>query len=340
MRKKRDMRYAVVLLGIACGADVAGATDLDSSPPPAGRQVQIVVVGTIADHGLVGRVAAELRALKMDDDLRIVESEARSLGDEIDLALKSGARAIVHPDSELGRVDMLFTDPVTRRVTLRMSLYGPPLPALEPVLAVRAVEFVRAMLLGAPLVLPTSSSQAPVVEPASRWAGAAVISSGAAWAQGGLPAQGELALQLRVASPRSLGFSLLVLAPLTSAPVQGTAATNASVSIWLVGGDLFFRRAIGRRMSLDVGIGGLAIAMRVIGDPSTGWTGGGATGLGLGGYGHFGGSLNVTRLLAARVDIVAGGTLRRPVASAGGPSVYPWGYPFATAVAGIEVRLF
>jgi hypothetical protein len=340
MRTKRDMSIALLLLGIGWRASVAGATDLDLGPFPAGSQERIVVVGTLEDHSFIGRVAAELRATKMDGDLRIVESDGSVLGYEIDLALKSGARAIVHPDSRLGRIELLIADPVAGRVTLRMSLSGSPMPTVEPVLALRAVEFVRAMLLGTPLVLPPLIAQLTPAEPARRWVASAVISFGAAWAGGGLPAQGELGAQLRIASPRSLGFSLFVLAPVTSASVEGVAATNARASIWLGGGDLFFRRAFGRRTSLDLGIGGLAIAMRVAGDPNAGWAGTSTTALGFGGYGHLGGSISLTSILTARADIVAGSTFRRPVASAGGPGIYPWGYAFATALAGIEFRLF
>jgi len=340
MRARRKIGCAVVLLGIGCGERFAGATYPDLGPAPTADDQRIVVVGTFEDHSLIGRIEAELRAMKMDGDLRIVEGDRAVLGYEIDLALRRGARAIVHPDSHLGRIDLLIADPVTGRVTLRMSVNGPPIPSVEPVLALRAVEFVRAILLGTTLLLPPLTSQVAPSEPARRWAASAVLSSGAAWARGGLPAQGELGVQLRIASPRSLGFSLFVLAPVTTASVQGTAAANASASIWLGGGDVFFSQALGRRTAVDLGFGGLVVAMRVTGSPNAGWTGTTTTAPGIGASGHLGGSLNLTRTLTARADVMAGGTLRRPVASAGGPGVYPWGYAFATAVAGIEVRLF
>ena len=46
------------------------------------------------------------------------------------------------------------------------------------------------------------------------------------------------------------------------------------------------------------------------------------------------------RSFSLRADVLVGGVARRPIASAGGPTDYPWGHAFAVAAAGIEVRLF
>jgi hypothetical protein len=242
-------------------------------------------------------------------------------------------------DSTLGQIDILIVDPATHQTTLRMSLKGTAIPDAEPVLALRAVELVRVSLLGRP---PPFAATAEVVAPAPprQSAMSVIVSSGVVLAQGGLGPQGELGLQVRAGWRRSLGFNLLVLAPLTTAPVQGTASTNAETSVWLAGGDFFVRRSLGRRTSLDAGLGGLAVAMRVSGQANAGWIGGTTTGYGASSYLRVGASVPVWRSIAVRADLLVGGVVRRPVASAGGPIDYPWGNAFGVATAGIEARLF
>lgn len=340
MRHLRALHSSVALLALTFGTAPATASEQQPDSPLRESREIIVLIGTSADRGFIGRLAAELQAMKMDIDLRTVEADAGTASHEVDLAVANGARAILRADSRQARIDLLFADPATRRLTLRLSLNGSQSPIVEPLLATRAVEFVRAMLLGEPLVLPTVAPVQLPAEPAPRSAASIVISSGVAVAQGNLPAQGELAFQVRITSPRFLGLNLFVLAPVTTASVQGEAATNARTAVWLGGGDLFLKRDRGRRVSLDLGIGGFAAAMRVVGNPSAGWTGGARVGVDASAYVHLGASLALTRRLAVRADLLLGGTFQRLVASAGGPNDYPWGRTFAAALAGIEARLY
>jgi hypothetical protein len=335
-----DVCRGFVLFSLGWWVAPVHAADTQAGAVADDGRERIVLIGTVEDYGFVGRVAAELHAVNLDRELRVAEVARGDLDREIDMALRSQARAVMRADSQLGRIDILMVDSVTQQVALRISLNGSPIPDAEPLLALRAVELVRASLLGQPPALPALTAEMiPNAQP-ERSAVSAVVSSGFSFAQGGLGPQGELGLQLHARSRRSLGFNLLILAPLTTARVQGMAATNTEASIWLGGGDIFVRHGLGRTTTLDAGVGGLVVAMRVSGQPSAGWMGGTTTGYGGGGYFRVGGSVALSRSLALRADLLVGGVLRRPVASAGGPTDYPWGYSFGVAAAGIEARLF
>jgi len=338
----RDLRLALVAaisgLGLFETAAHADGSELTSSAGD--RHTTVVIVGTVDDHALIGRLASEVLATRFNIDLRVVEIAAEALRNEVDLAVHSGARVVIDVDSRSGRIDSLFVDPTTHVVTLKVSLEAQPMPALEPVLALRTTEFVRATLIGFALPEPDALLSPISSDRTVRSRGLVGMSFGIAGAEGGLRAQGEVGLQLRLLGTSFGGFQLLVLAPVTQEPVGGAAATNAMASVWLGGGDAFVRGRLRHEASVEVGLGAVAVAMRVTGDPSAGWTGGTKTGLGAGAYVRIGGGVALTRSLTARIDLVVGGVPLRPVASAGGPTTYPWGYGFGVALAGIEARVF
>jgi hypothetical protein len=325
---------------------VAATPQTDSS--------QLVVIGTAADEPLIGRVVAELKVIGIPVNLRLVEATDEERDPEIDRALRDGARAVVRVVSRAGRIEVVIADPTTRAVVLRQVLEGEPSEELDSVLAIRAVEFVRAMLLGhasksAPVAstpaaaVPAPVQLAPALETPSRSTqpalGIAVV-SGFAAAAGGLGAQAELGARVRVRFGGAVGFELAGLAPLTSEAVPGDAATNARASFWLAGGGLYGSRRVGRLGGVELGAGGLAVVLRVKGDPAAGWNGNAQTQTGAAAYGRLGGNIALSRVLALRADLLVGGAFRRPVASAGGPGLYPWGYAFGAALAGIEARWF
>jgi hypothetical protein len=122
----------------AAAANVLASNDLGA----------VVLLGTAEDEPLTGRIAAELRALGIAIEIRVITSDARGIDREVESALREGARAAVRIDAQTGRTEVSIPDPATRQVSLKQVLEGPPTAALAPVLAVRTVEFVRATLLG------------------------------------------------------------------------------------------------------------------------------------------------------------------------------------------------
>src|SRR5262249_11513090 len=111
-------------------------------PPPI-----VVLIGAADDQPLMNWIAAELRALDMTIDVRRVVSRIEPLDAEAD-ALADGARAVMRIDSGAGRLSVVIADPVTHGIALREGVEGPPTTHVEPVVALRAVELVRAVLVG------------------------------------------------------------------------------------------------------------------------------------------------------------------------------------------------
>jgi hypothetical protein len=310
----------------------------------------VVLIGRTIDEPLIARLGAELRALGIDIDRRVVAADDDGVDFLVEAVLREGARAAVRVQEPAGRIEISIADPATHGVALREVLEGSPTSTAQPVLVVRSVEFVRAMLLGAPAA-PSGVAEARVVAPAlppaptqepspqARPPGLSLtLVSGVALATGGLDAQAEIGGAIRVGLGRFVGAELVGLAPLTTDSIAGLPGANAHASVWLVGGGLYTRSAVGHAGSVELGVGGLAVAMRVTGNALTNYEGA-KIGFGAAGYGRVGGSLALTRALALRADVQIGSVLVRPVASAGGPS-YPWGYAFATALGGIEARWF
>jgi len=317
--------------------------------PPAAAPPLVVLIGATGDEPLLGRIAAELRSLGIDIDQRLVSPEDHDLELLVETVLHEGARAAVRVQARVGRIEVSISDPATREVALREVLEGSPTAAAEPILAVRSVEFVRAMLLGtagasagtAPeggLVGPPPSEHTPELAAASPVLGL-TLASGVAAAAGGLGAQAEIGGEIRIGLGRLLGIDLLGLAPLTTEAVPGAAAANARASVWLAGGGLYAHRSAGRAGSVELGAGALAVGLRVAGNPGPMWSGTAKMRVGTAAYGRLGGALGLTRMLAARADLLVGSVFQRPVAYAGGPG-YPWGHVFATALLGIEARWF
>jgi hypothetical protein len=321
------------------------ASALDTRTPD--QAPLVVLIGTTADDALVGRLGAELRALGIAIVQRVVSPDDAGVDLLVEEVMREGARAVVRVQAPAGRIEVSIADPATRVLALREVLEGSPTGASAPVLAVRSVEFVRAMLLGAPppeagvvapAVAPVPAAPLEPSVPARPPMFGLTLASGVAVAAGGLGAQVEIGGAIRVGLGRFLGLEALGLAPLTTEAVPGPAA-NARATVWLAGGGLYARSAAGRAGGVELGAGALAVALRVAGNPGPMWSGSAQTGMGAAGYGRVGGALTLTRALAVRADLLVGSVFLRPVASAGGPG-YPWGHAFATALAGIEARWF
>ena len=66
----------------------------------------VVVLGTAEDEPLTGRIAAELRALDIAIEVRVVAGDQRGIELEVESALREGARAAVRVDAQTGRTEV------------------------------------------------------------------------------------------------------------------------------------------------------------------------------------------------------------------------------------------
>ena len=141
------MKVRPGLLAVLLGSLISAAAAAVAMAASAGNG-PVVLLGTAEDEPLTGRIAAELRALGIPIELRVVAGEEPGIDLEVQSALRDGARAAVRIDAQAGRTEVSIADPSTHRVALKQVLEGPPTAAMVPVLALRTVEFVRATLLG------------------------------------------------------------------------------------------------------------------------------------------------------------------------------------------------
>ena len=144
-------------------------------------------------------------------------------------------------------------------------------------------------------------------------------------------------LGARVAGP--VHVELLVVAPLTSSTTSTLAGTSRSTA-WVFGGGVGARWSR-RAVALETGGGVLGVWLRSVGSASTPLPAMAATDsvLGAAAYARAGASLALGRVVAARVDVLAGDVFRRPVlrfGDTGEPAA--WGPAFMVALAGMELR--
>lgn len=338
-------RLALILLAtvqakLVDASTTATATATNGAPA-------VVLTGGLKDKSFIDRLAAEVQALGIPTAVRLFAVTDPPPEQQVELAFAAGTHAFVRVESGSGRIEVFIADQTTHGVAVKEVLESASSAAAESVLTVRAAEFVRAMLLAALSRDAFPSSRATRLVPGRVAASSPgspsfgiAVASGVAVAAGGLGAQVELGVHLRVYGAGVWGVEFVGLAPVTSEPIPGIATTNARAAVWLAGGGALARIGFGSRALAEIAAGGLAVALRVSGNPGVGWVGDSEVRLGGAAYGRAGGALRISRILALRADLLLGAAFRRPVASAGGPANYPWGPAFALALGGVEIRWF
>jgi hypothetical protein len=353
------------LLGslISAAAPAVAMTSNDLAP--------VVLLGTAEDEPLSGRIAAELRSLGFAVDIRVIAGDKSGIDLGVESALREGARAAVRVDAATGRTEVSIPDPVTGEVTLKQVLEGPPAAALAPVLAVRTVEFVRAMLLGprneelrrnrVEGAAPETSRPAAEAVVAEIGAASGAVSiaaspvlgltldSGAIFTPGGLDTEIAIGVVARLRLFRRVGVELMGFTPLTTNRIDGTpvpSGTQISASTWLAGAGLFARQPLGSRVGLEVAAGAMIALLQVSGTAPqssgltgvTDWTVGGSV------YGRLGADLAIAHNLALRLDLLGGGAFREAKLALGvsDPSSRrtAWARSFGAALGGVEARWF
>jgi len=322
----------------------------------------VVLLGTAEDEPLTGRIAAELRALGIPIELRVVAGEAPGIDLEVESALRDGARAAVRIDAQAGRTEVSIADPSSHHVALKQVLEGPPTAAMVPVLALRTVEFVRATLLGprsdegeaiatthdaaagdAGIAASSSGkfngSQAPAM---SRLRLA--LNSGALFTPGGLSTQFTFGIAARFRLLPWLGAEVMGFAPLSQGRLDfDQAPTHAST--WIAGGGLFLRQPTSEHTAIELGAGAVVGWVLASGDASAvSLMAQSDYAISAAGYARVGAELALARNLALRLDLLGGITFQRAVfqetKTPGAPQLAAWDRTFAAALGGVEARWF
>ena len=339
---------AVSLLGSLVSA-AAAAVAMPSSSSASSSDAPVVLLGTAEDEPLTGRIAAELRALGIGIEIRVIAGDERIIEVEVASALREGARAAVRIDAQAGRTEVSVADPITRRVALRQVLEGPPTATLAPVLAVRTVEFVRATLLG--------NNKRKGSGPASDTNGDKVgddrgnepegVGPGEVSAEGGtiarepraeepergplplaplafaldsgvvvtgqLPSQVVVGIVARIRLASHVGLEVMAFTPLTNARLDDSQ-TSTRASTWLGGADLFARQPLGSRAGIELGGGALAALMQTTGSVTAAMpkvVGGTDWAWGGSVYGRLAGDVALSRAVALRLELLGGAAFLR-----------------------------
>ncbi len=299
-----------------------------------------MLLALVDDDPLAARLAAELEALGLDVTRSKIDPSV-AIEDLVQQSLRGGARGVVVADGR--RTEFWVAEEGSDRIAMRQELEIEYSPAMESVLSLRTVEFLRVSLGLAgqaaappapPVVTPPPASP---VEPERRVAFGVVTGVVAATGRLGPYATVGAGLRVRVVGP--VGIEIRGLAPIGSQQLDGRAGP-IDTSVWLAGGGLVIAPRLAP-IGFELGAGAMAAAVRGAGTDQPG----GAMGLtdyavGLALYGRVAGRLQLSRAWALRLDVLGGSTAARtPNVGAIQDSpekVTSWGVGFVAALGGIE----
>ncbi|HVY37923.1 MAG TPA: hypothetical protein VHM31_08305 [Polyangia bacterium] len=315
-----------------------GAARLAFAAP--GRPVRIALLAATPDDPLAGRIEAELRALGFQVERSAISPDL-PIDELVRQQIAGGARAAVVADGH--RTDVWIAAADVDRVGLRQELEVEESAGLQSVLALRTVEFLRISLgLAAGPPAPEVTAAPPPPPSAARPVehGVAValdVSSGVLASTGGVGPFAIVGASLRARLWWLLGLEVCGYVPLNSAELSDMTG-QARATVWLAGGGLLLapRDSATRRLSGELGVGALAAVARAAGMAVPPGRGGTVEGVGAVLYGRAAGKIRLGGNWALRLDLLAGGAIRRPVIEL--TDSYPWGRPFLAALGGGEVQ--
>jgi hypothetical protein len=344
IRGRGGVQAAVAFVLLAAAGAARAASDPADAPD---RTPRVALLSTVPNDPLAGRIDAELHSVGVDVS-RVALTPAMRIEEQVRSALGAGARAVVVADGH--RTDVWIAQVGSDRVGLRQELEVDDTSGLQAVLALRTVEFLRISLglvsgppvvpLEAPPIARTTMLAAPAPE---RWM-AVDVSTGALASVGGLGTLAVAGISLRSQLAGLLGAELCAYAPLSDSELsEGVGQTRTS--IWLAGGGLVLAPQADRRVSVDVGLGALAIFVRSTGTANPPQTGTTEQETGVALYARTAARFRLARRLALRVDLLGGAALRRPVISymsntnaTNDRDLATWGSVFAAGLGGAELR--
>jgi hypothetical protein len=313
-------------------AEITGSASVAAGAKPPPSHPRVVLLALTDDDPLAARLAAELEALGLDVTRTRIDPSV-PIEEMVRQALTGGARGVVVADGR--RTEFWVAEEGSDRVAMRQELEIENSPAMESVLSLRTVEFLRVSLgLTSRAVVPPPVVPPVVPQPEAEGRLAVGLVGGAIVSTGRLapfPTAG-LGVRVRVVGP--LGIELRGLAPLMTQQLAGPDGP-VDTSVWLAGGGLSLAPWTTARAAFDLGAGAMAVVMRAAGTAMNRST---AYGVGLALYGRAAGRIRLSPNWSVRLEVLGGSTAARPVAiiDTDQNHVTKWGVGFVAALAGIE----
>lgn len=302
-------------------------TGTQSSPRP-----RVVLLAITEEDPLAARLGAELEALGLDVSRAQIDPTV-PIEELVRMALAGGARGVVVADGR--RTEFWVAEEGSDRIAMRQELEIDSSPAMESVLSLRTVEFLRVSLgLTGHTVAPRPRvpPRKPRREPDKRVAFGLV--SGVVASTGRLAPFATVGAGVRVRVLGPAGIELRGLLPIltqTFGSVDGPVDTTVS----LVGGGLVLAPRFEGRAGFDVGAGAMAAIVRAVGTATPNGRTDNAVGAAL--YGRAAGYYRISPTWLLRLDAIGGTTAaRQPILVANDGTLTPWGVAFVAALAGVE----
>ena len=331
---------------VLCAAPVRAQPEISGSatigpgakPPPS--RPHVVLLSVTEDDPLAARLAAELEALGLDVSRGKIDPSV-AIEDLVKQALTGGARGVVVADGR--RTEFWVAAEGSDRIAMRQELEIENSPAMESVLSLRTVEFLRVSLglASRPATVTPPVVSPPVGPPPAeedRRVGLALV-SGVLVGSGRLPAFATVGASVRVRIAGPVGLELRGIAPLMAQQISGPQGP-VDTTVWLAGGGATFAPRLGR-VGFELGAGAMAAVLRGAGTshdlvmPVVAY----AVGLAL--YGRAAGAIRLSPTWSVRLDLLGGSTApRRPAIGVKTQSekltFTGWGAGFVAALAGVE----
>ena len=320
----------------AAQAEITGSGSVTAGAKPTSRP-RVVLLAVTADDPLAARLAAELETLGLDVSRAQIDP-ILPIDDLVRQALVGGARGVVVADGR--RTEFWVAEEGSDRVAMRQELEIENSPAMESVLSLRTVEFLRVSLgLVGRAVTPPPVIVQPIV-PTAEEVGTRVafnLMSGVVASTGRLAPFGTVSAALRVRIVGPGGIELRGQAPFGSQELAGPKGP-IETSVWLAGGGLVLAPRTAARIAFDIGAGALAVLLSSSG--TIGATTKTDDGVGIAVYGRAAARLRLSPNWAVRLDVLGGSTApRRIIITSTTQDVTTWGLGFVSALAGIELEI-
>ena len=247
----------------AAQAEITGSGSVTAGARPTSRP-RVVLLAVTADDPLAARLAAELETLGLDVSRAQIDP-VLPIDDLVRQALAGGARGVVVADGR--RTEFWVAEEGSDRVAMRQELEIENSPAMESVLSLRTVEFLRVSLglVGRAVTPPVV---VPAVVPKPEEVGTRVafnLMSGIVASTGRLAPFGAVSAALRVRIAGPVGIELRGMAPFASQELAGRTGP-IDTSVWLAGGGLVLAPRTAARVAFDIGAGALAVMLRSSGN--------------------------------------------------------------------------
>jgi len=296
-----------------------------------------VLLSVTEDDPLAARLGAELEALGLAVSRGKIDPTV-AIEDLVKQALVGGARGVVVADGR--RTEFWVAEEGSDRIAMRQELEIESSPAMESVLSLRTVEFLRVSLglASRPAAVPPPVVPPPPVAPpatSDKRVTLAVV-AGVLAGTGKLPPFATVggSAYVRIVGP--VGLELRGLAPLMTQQIAGPQGP-VDTKLWLAGGGPVFAPRMGL-VGFELGAGAMAVVLRGAGTTSPTQIGLTSYALGMAVYGRAAATIHLSPTWSVRLDVLGGSTEpQRPVIGIKKQTetLTTWGVGFVAALAGV-----